>query len=142
MLRIARKPGPTAWRTDGSRPRVLIEHHDASVGVAAGNLLAAEGYEVATCTGPMRRFPCPMVEKGRCERVDQADVVVFGFEVEDEEDRGVLAALKAQNPGVPIVIEIPPSRVPFYKDELEGCVAVPRPMTRESLLDAVERALR
>lgn len=133
---------PTIWRGPHDRPRILIEHHDANVGVAIGNLLASEGYEVSTCTGPSERRPCPVADGTPCARVEEADLVLFGLEVEDEIDRQVLAGLKASVPHIPIVVEIPPTRVALYQPELENCVAVARPVTRDTLLDAVERALR
>lgn len=133
---------PSTWRGTPNGPRVLIEHHDANVGLAVGNLLAAEGYEVSTCGGPFERRPCPLSSGDRCRQTEEADVIVFGLEVEDEIDRDVLARLKTAVPDTPIVVEIPAARVPFYKEELERCVPVPRPMTREALLDAIERALR
>lgn len=142
-MRLCRSEAePTMWRSEHDRPRVLVEHHDANVGVAIGNLLAAEGYDVATCTGPTDRRSCPVADGVPCPRAREADVVVFGLEVEDELDREVLVGLKASVAGTPIVVEIPPARVPLYQQELTGCVAVPRPMTRETVLNAVERALR
>lgn len=142
MLRQRIPVTPTAWRGAEGAPRVLIEHHDPNVGVAIGNLLVAEGYAVATCLGPDERRPCPLSRHEECREVTDADVVLFGLEVEDEVDRDVLAGLKASVPNTPIVVEIPPSRVPLYQVELEHCVAVPRPMSRDALLDAIERALR
>ena len=142
MLRQRIPVTPTTWRGSEGGTRVLIEHHDPNVGVAIGNLLAAEGYAVATCCGPTDRHPCPLSNGADCREVDEADVVLFGLEVEDEVDRDVLAGLKASVPNTPIVVEIPPTRVALYQPELEDCVAVPRPMSRDALLDAIQRALR
>ncbi|MDW3220434.1 MAG: hypothetical protein R8F63_17635 [Acidimicrobiales bacterium] len=133
---------PSAWRGTANGPRVLVEHHDPNVGLAVGDLLASEGYEVATCGGPADRRPCPLSRGDRCGRTAEADVVLFGLEVEDELDRDVLARLKTAMPDTPIVVEIPTARVPLYAAELDGCVTVPRPMTRDALLEAIERSLR
>lgn len=132
----------STWRGTPDGPRVLIEHHDANVGLAVADLLAAEGYAVSTCGGPSERRPCPLSQGARCRQTEEADVVVFGLEVEDEIDREVLANLRKQMPDTPIVVEIPTARVPFYAEELDRCVPVPRPMTRDALLVAIERALR
>ena len=122
---------------------MLIEHHDSSIGVAVGNLLAAEGYEVAHCRGPEDRAGrCPLVTVGTCERAAEADVVFYGLAVSDERDRDVLASLRSHFENTPVIVELPASRIPLYKKELEGCVVVPQPLTRESLLDAVEQAMR
>jgi len=134
---------PTAWRNAGDRPRVLIEHHDSSIGVAVGNLLAAEGYEVSTCGGPNDRHhhKCPLANGGDCDRAADTDVVFFGLNIADEDDRAVLRSWRELHEDIPIIVELPVSRIPLYRDELEGCLAVAQPMTRETLLDAVERAL-
>jgi len=134
---------PTAWRNAGDRPRVLIEHHDSSIGVAVGNLLVAEGYEVSTCGGPndRRHHQCPLASGGDCDRADDADVVFFGLNIADEDDRAVLRSWREQHEEIPVIVELPVSRIPLYQAELEGCLAIPQPMTRETLLDAVERAL-
>lgn len=123
---------------------MLIEHHDSSIGVAVGNLLAAEGYEVSTCGGPSdhRDHQCPLATGTDCPRADEADVVFFGLNITDELDREVLRAWRSRHEDIPVIVEIPRSRIPLYKDELEGCLTVAQPMTRETLLDAVQRALR
>lgn len=134
---------PTPWRAVTDRPRVLIEHHDPTIAVAVGNLLATEGYDVSTCRGPndRRHHECPLAHGGDCDRAGEADVVFFGLNIADEDDRAVLLAWRDRHPELPVVVEIPASRVPLYQEELQGCVAVPRPMTRETLLDAMSRAL-
>lgn len=134
---------PTPWRSAGDRPRVLIEHHDSSIAVAVGNLLTEEGYEVSTCGGPddHRDHQCPLATGSDCPRADEADVVFFGLDISDEIDREVLRAWRSRHEDIPVIVEMPKSRIPLYRDELEGCQALPRPMTRDTLLDAVERAL-
>ena len=135
---------PTEWRSSGDRPRVLIEHHDSTIGVAVGNLLTEEGYEVSTCGGPddRRNHQCPLATGGDCPRADEADVVFFGLDITDEIDREVLRAWRARHGDIPVIVEMPKSRIPLYQDELEGCLTIAQPMTRETLLVAVEKALR
>ena len=134
---------PTPWRSANDRTRVLIEHHDSTIAVAVGNLLVAEGYEVSTCGGPhdQPHHGCPLAQGGDCDRAVDADVVVFGLNIADEEDRAVLLAWRDRHAEIPVVVELPISRVPLYEDALEGCIVLPRPMTRETLLDAVNQAL-
>lgn len=135
---------PTAWPGDGLRPRVLVEHHDPTIAAAVGNLLEAEGYEVSTCSGPneRRRRQCPLATGADCPQAEHADAVVFGLDITDEDDRAVLQSWRVLHGNIPMIVELPQSRIPLYREELEGCVPIPRPMTRESLLDAVDRALR
>lgn len=144
-LGIRRHPPlvPSAW-TSGPGARVLIEHHDPAIGNAAGNLLAAEGFEVSTCAGPdvQRRRRCPLATGADCPNADGTDVVLFGLDISDEDDREILRAWRARHDDVAVIVEMPAARIPLYQDELDGCVALPRPMTRDSLLDAVGRALR
>ncbi len=143
MRRRHLKLEPSDWRNGNGRPRVLIEHHDSSIGVAVGNLLAAEGYEVSNCRGPEDRSgKCPLVGVGVCERAEDADVIFYGLEVSELDDREVLKGLRAHFPDTPVIIEMPVSRIPLYEDQLEGCVIVPQPLTRDTLLKAVDRALR
>jgi DNA-binding NtrC family response regulator len=134
---------PTEWHAPDGQPRVLIEHHDSSIGVAVGNLLTAEGYAISHCRGPEARAgKCPLVEDGVCERAEEADIVFFGLELADADDREVLRSLRTHFAGTPVIVEIPVSRIPLYEGELDGCVVVPQPLTRETLLQAVDQALR
>lgn len=134
---------PTPWHSDGGRPRVLIEHHDSTIGVAVGNLLASEGYDVSTCGGPndRRNHQCPLASGGDCPSADDADVIFFGLDISDEDDREVLRAWRSRHADIPVVVEMPLSRIPLYRDELLGCIALGQPMTRDTLLDAVQQAL-
>lgn len=134
---------PSSWEAPSTGPRVLIEHHDASIGTAIANLLAAEGYQVATCSGPDEQVgTCALVTSGVCDRAAEADVVFFGLRISDELDRAVLAALRRHFQDTPVIVEMPASRVPLYQEELEGCLVLPQPATRDSVLSAVEKALR
>ena len=135
---------PSAWaESTGSRLRVLVEHHDPTIGLAIGNLLTAEGYDVSNCAGPddRGRRRCSLTAGEGCALGSEADVIVFGLNISDEADRAILREWREGHPGIPVVVEIPTSRIPFYRDELEGCVTVPQPMTREALLVALTHAL-
>lgn len=134
---------PSAWAgSTGSRLRVLVEHHDSTIGLAIGNLLMAEGYDVSNCAGPddRGRRRCSLTAGEGCSLGSEADVIVFGLNISDEDDRAVLEAWRREHPGIPVVVEIPVSRIPLYQEELEGCVPVAQPMTREGLLAALEQA--
>lgn len=123
---------------------MLIEHHDSSIGVAVSNLLAAEDYDVSTCGGPNdhRGHQCPLTSGADCPRAEDADVVFFGLDISDEDDREVLRAWRSRHADIPVIVEMPKARIALYAEELEGCVAIPQPMTRETLLAAVDRVLR
>ncbi|MFT5203534.1 MAG: hypothetical protein ACI9C1_002934 [Candidatus Aldehydirespiratoraceae bacterium] len=141
MWRKERLAAPTTWTTDRTRPRVLIEHHDWAISNAISNLLRDAGFDTSTCDGPDGSRRCPFVHSGTCPRAEEADLVIFGFEISDEDDRAVLASLKAHASGRPIIVEVTSTRAALYKDELEGCVLVARPMRRATHLDAIDRVM-
>lgn len=134
--------GTAEWRQAG-RPRVLVEHEDGAVQAGAERILREGGYDVATCGGPttFRRARCPVVTTGRCALAEEADVIVHALNPDHPLNASVLQALKDRYPETPIVVEVPGPAVERHTDLLASCSVLPFPMTRESLLDAVEAAL-
>jgi CheY-like chemotaxis protein len=130
------------WPGDTSGPRVLLECEDASIQDGAERALRELGYAVAVCGGPATRNAgrCPLVAEGRCGLVEDADVVVHALDPDRDEHCEVLSAIRQHRPDTPVVVEV--SSVAGTQDPaaLAARHHVRYPMTRESLLAAVEAA--
>ena len=140
MGRSAAQPD---WGERGERPRVVVENPDFGIGFAVERVLENAGYEVAVCGGPdnLARHECPLVFTGACSLVSGADVVVHSLNPDRSEHAEVLRALRAKHPDTPIVVEVPGPSAARHAGLLDGCVVVPFPASRESLVGAVEEAL-
>lgn len=62
-------------RLHAKRPRILVEADDGAIGWALDRLLVRWGYDPVVCNGP-GEVSCPLLRRGRCQLVDQADAVV------------------------------------------------------------------
>jgi len=135
--------GP-GWTESTSKPRVLVEHEDGAVRSVAEKILREAGYDVAVCGGPttFRRARCPVVTTGRCALAEGSDVIVHALNPDRPLNASVLQALKDRYPETPVVVEIPEPALRVHADLLAGCHALRFPMTRRSLLAAVDAAMR
>lgn len=138
-----RHEGQTGWNDDGLRPRVLLETTDGAINWAAARALHRHGYAVATCRGPnaLGRRGCPLVHTGRCELMEQADVVVHALDPDDPEHAEVLEATKVRHPETPLVVEMTRRQAEEHAELLHGCRHLRYPMTRQSLLRSVAQVL-
>jgi hypothetical protein len=136
----ARQP---TWGERDERQRVLIENPDFGVGFAVERVLEDAGYEVAVCGGPdsLAGHECPLVFTGECDLVSGADLVVHSLNPDRREHAEVLRALRAMHPKTPIVVEVAGPSAAHHEGLLHGCVVIPFPATRESLVGAVAEAL-
>ena len=94
------------WSAREGRARILVENPDASQLWAYAETLRDGGYDVATCTGehPDGHDRCPLLEAGRCELVEGADVVVSTCSIQRGDT--LLAVLTAEG-STPVVFEAP-----------------------------------
>lgn len=140
---MGRRERQPSWGERDERQRVLVENPDFGVGFAIERVLEDAGYEVAVCGGPdsLRGHECPLVFTGACELVSGADVVVHSLNPDRSAHAEVLRALRAKHPDTPIVVEVPGPSASRHEGLLDGCVVVPFPATRESLVGAVAEAL-
>lgn len=130
------------WPRDTGGPRALVECEDPVIQDGLVRVLHEEGYVVAACGGPRARasHACPLVSEGTCGLVEGADVVVHALDGSDPANRAILASIREQAPETPVVIEVGP-RANASTELAAGCEPVGYPMTRQALLDAVERAI-
>ena len=127
------------WSVRDGRKRALVENPDQGQLWAYAETLRDAGYNVATCTGehPDGHDRCPLLEVGRCELVEGADVVVSTCSI----PRGdkLLAVLSAEG-STPVVFEAPKPDFERYDSGTENVMLIPTPVTEQTLLDAVARA--
>lgn len=131
------------WAERGDRPRVLVENPDVGIGFALERFLEDEGCEVLCCGGPdaLHRHRCSLVFDEDCALAAGADVIVHGLNPDRPEHAEVLRALRARHPDTPLVVEVPAPTAARHPGLLDGCVVVPFPATRDSLREALGRAL-
>jgi hypothetical protein len=127
------------WSARDGRTRLLVENPDNSQLWAYAETLRDAGYDVATCTGehPDGRDRCPLIEAGRCELVEGADVVVSTCSIQRGDK---LFAVLAAEGSTPVVFEVPPPDFERYGGLGENVTLIPTPVTDQTLLDAVARA--
>jgi hypothetical protein len=128
------------WDERRGRERVLVEHPDHAELWAYAEVLHEAGYDVATCAGehPDGHDRCPLLESGRCELVAGADIVVSTCSMQRGE---TLLAVLGEQGSTPIVFEAPQPDFERYAHLAEEATLIPAPVTKQALLDAVERAL-
>lgn len=125
-----------------ARPhRVVIENADPASREAERRALRARGLDVVDCGGPrdLGVAGCPVVTSGRCSLVEHADVVLFDLDLDNEDDRAVLAAMRAAHPDVPVVLEVPTAKARRHAGVLAGLTVIP-PYDAEHLAATVEAA--
>lgn len=126
--------------------RVFIEDADPSRYVITSQALRRAGYDVGPFCGG-RHFPegralgCPLVKRGRCALLEDADVIVYRFGLASPENLRMLEAMKRQYPRKPVVVEAAPSQLLEHRDLLRGYDVVVGPVATQSLLASVESAL-
>ena len=134
---------PGSWSPRTGRPRVLLEDPDGAILAVTDSFLVGEGFDVATCGGPeaMGRRSCPLLSQGRCDLVEQADVVYTSLQWHHAQSRDVLQALRARHPRTPVVVEMTQPHVERFRDLLQGCYLVRVPAGRKAKVAAIRRAL-
>lgn len=127
-------------------PTVVVEIAGAEMGAAVVDVLRSEGYQAVVCGGPAALLTgqCPLVEGRSCPLVEWADVVVHALGIEDPEGRAVFEAERRASLDRPNVVVTGLGGRPA--DRLRGrrgrTIVVDGPLTRRSLLGAVESALQ
>ena len=87
--------------------RVLVEHTDSRAGRAIAHALHDAGFAVATCPGPSREEPCPVMRGEECALARRADVIVSCLR-EHADGRAIAACLRVQHPRTPLLRAVAP----------------------------------
>lgn len=142
MPRSARWEGDLGWRTPREGPlRVVVEDADGAAPWAWRRVLERAGYMVATCGGPdANGGMCRLVDTGRCELVEGADVILYNLNASHAANASVLDVLRERAAHVPTIVVMPEPDIPRHRERLLGCVVLLAPPTASAVVDAVARA--
>jgi hypothetical protein len=124
------------------KPRVLVEDASDLAAVSDHSMLREAGFEVAVCSGPDGSAGCPLVEGGRCELAESADVVLFGLDVDDVAGRAVLHAHLRRRPELPVVVALRREpEVVLADDAIASCQVLPPAASVGGQVRELRRAL-
>jgi hypothetical protein len=140
------------WPEATGGTRVFVEDADPERYRLAARALTAAGYQVGPFCGGAHfhdavfqgvRVPtCPLIKKGRCAVLEEAQVIVFRYGLESPENRLVLDLIRHRHPAIPVVVEAPADAAAQLAPLLDGYRLVPAPAQLDDLVDAVGAALR
>ena len=89
------------------QPKVLVEHTDPRAGRAIAHALHGAGFAVATCPGPSRQEPCPVMRGEECALARRADVIVSCLR-EHADGRAIAACLRVRHTRTPLLRGVEP----------------------------------
>jgi hypothetical protein len=130
-----------AWRSDSAstgRPRVLIEDDHEALAISDFSLFEQAGFDIAFCSGPGGEMrACPLQRGEPCPLLARADAVLHGL----DPALGIAAAIRRQNPGLPVVAEQRHGSGGTPPLAPEGCTPLPYPCSVKGQIDALWRVL-
>jgi hypothetical protein len=132
------------WPSREGCPRVLVEARDDERRTTMVTAFEGRHYQVIDCEGPKHEGDhlCPVMEGERCPGAAHADVVVCDFDDSDPYSRGLPAAVVHElRAGASVIVQVAAPVADRYREELEGCRLLYRPVALQELLDAVAAAL-
>jgi hypothetical protein len=137
---IQRIPRRT-WRSpsaDTGRPRVLIEDDHQALAISDFSLFEQAGLDIAFCSGPGEDpRACPLLCGEQCPVLARADAVLHGL----DPALGIAAAIRRQNPGLPVVAEQRRRPGGDQPPVPEGCTPLPYSCSVKGQIDALWRVL-
>lgn len=97
---------PRSWGRGRQRvhlPYLLIESDDPALAISDFTAFLEAGFNPAYCGGPAPDHRCPLLEAGRCELIDEADVVLNRM----HQATDLVGAIRRTRPGLPVVVVAP-----------------------------------
>lgn len=123
-----------------ARTKVLVETDDPDTAIATAKALEEVGFEATVCLGPGHNPDrCMLLHDGECVLVEDADVLLYDLDPDDDTQRAVLEGLRTTYPRLPIVAQIPTGGQRRHPAELEG-VRVITPYSMDHVTGAVIEA--
>ena len=89
------------------RSKVLVEHTDSGAGRTIAQSLHDAGFAVATCPGPSRQEPCPVLRGEECALARRADVIVACLRWHVD-GRAIAYCLRVHHPSNPLLRGVEP----------------------------------
>lgn len=123
--------------------RVLVVHHDIDLADQEVDSLRRLGYTVEQCSGPTANT-CPILNGGRCQLADNADVMVYDAWASGDTDGSsqLIEGLRRMHPQVPIVLTFPGMGLAAFDDAPErGIVTLFGQPTGANMDAAIRRAI-
>jgi len=122
----------------GRHPRLLIEDGHPALAISDFSLFRDAGFDVAFCSGPGDDpGACPLLRGRQCPLVAEADVVLHGL----DPALGIAAAIRRQQPELPVVVEQPRTQAGLAGAVPAGCVPLGYPCSVSGQVDALLRAV-
>lgn len=87
----------------GRRPRVLVEARGL-FGAEESDAVRELGCDTLRCPGPFPGWTCPLVSTSACPLADSADLIVFGFPLDDNSGK-ILGAHRRCHGSIPVLFE-------------------------------------
>ena len=133
--------GRTARRWPAGKPRVLVEDPSELATISDHSLFRQAGFDVAVCSGPDPTAACPLVGKGTCALADNADVVLFGLDLDDPAARDVLHAHLRRHAERPVVVALRRDTDVGPLDDAAACTVLPTSTSVGGQVRALRRAM-
>ena len=134
--RMSRQDAPNRLNPRRRR-RVLIEDPDPAWRRMMERALP--DHDVVFCGGPGQLAGgCRLIEQRNCPLVESADVVLNSLNLDESENRAVLATLRTSYPRTPVVALVSPREGREHPSCLHGCTVEYFPTSIHDLLGLLE----
>lgn len=79
------------------------------------------GHRVMVCGGPTADAPCPILDGGHCELAENAEAVVFEFDLDRDDHRAILSRYKeVLREDMPLRVVLKPGQAERYPELISG----------------------